>query len=71
MVRQHTGLRRAFKLNCSTEIARLQNSIQHLKRSNAELEEAKAEDPDPVFDEALQENRDVMYAVSVFLSMLS
>jgi len=38
------------------EIARLQNSLQHLKRTQEQLEEATASDPDPEFTKAIEEN---------------
>jgi hypothetical protein len=49
----------------SAEIARLQNSLQHLKRTQLELREhvTTSSPPDPEFIEAIAENQDVMFVV--------
>lgn len=41
-------------------VQELMNSIRHLERSNAELEEMKQSDPDPVWQETIEENLDVI-----------
>lgn len=47
-----------------TEIARLQNSLQHLTSTQSILEEHVATDPDPDLIQALEENRVVMYVTN-------
>ena len=47
-------------LNFTAEIARLQNSLSHLKSTQEQLKEANAECPDPEFEQAIKENEDVM-----------
>jgi len=47
-----------------TEIARLQNSLQHLTSTQSVLEEHLATDPDPDLIQALEENRVVMYVTN-------
>jgi len=39
------------------EKARLENAVRHLERSNEELGEALEREPDPVYSEAVEENR--------------
>jgi hypothetical protein len=45
------------------EITRLQNSLEHLKRTQEELREhvATSSSPDPDFIEAISENEEVMF----------
>ena len=45
------------------EIARLQNSLSHLKRTQDGLEEAISESRDPEFVQALEENAGVMCVI--------
>ena len=45
------------------EIARLQNSLVHLKSTQEQLKEAYEEYPDPEFEQAIKENEDVMYVL--------
>ena len=42
------------------EISRLENTIAHLERSNAELAEAHSEDPDVLYLSTIEENKGVM-----------
>jgi hypothetical protein len=46
------------------EIARLQNSLVHLKSTQEQLKEANETDPDPEFEQAMKENEDVMQVLS-------
>jgi predicted RNase H-like nuclease (RuvC/YqgF family) len=39
------------------EKARLENAVKHLERSNAELAEALAKEADPVYSDAVKENK--------------
>jgi len=54
-----------------TEITRLQNSLQHLKRTQDELRQhvASTSSPDADFIEATAENEDVMYVC--FLALMT
>lgn len=52
-------------LTWPVEISRLENTIAHLERSNAELEEAHAEDTDPLYVSTIDSNKGVM-SVAVF-----
>lgn len=54
-------------LDLYAEIARLQNSLQHLGETQSVIEEHVASDPDPDLLEALSDNRVVMCAPSVLL----
>jgi hypothetical protein len=40
----------------------LQDSVQRLKDTEKELQQAIADDPDPEFSQAIEENKLVMYA---------
>ena len=42
------------------EIARLENSLQHLRRTQDELRSQHSDDPDPELSQALRENEAVM-----------
>lgn len=48
------------QLYCCLEIARLQNSLQHLRRTQHELQIATDTDYDPEIAKALEENNEVM-----------
>ena len=48
------------------EIARLENSLQHLRRTQDELRSQHSDDPDPELSQALRENEAVM-SVPLFL----
>lgn len=53
-------LSQAVGLDVSTiteEIARLQNSLSHLRSTQEQLKDALAEDPDPEFTKAVEENQ--------------
>jgi hypothetical protein len=47
------------------EHRRLSNALEHLKRSNRELAEALEDGPDPIYEEAIQENTEVSNIESV------
>ena len=51
-------------LNFTAEIARLQNSLSHLKSTQEQLKEANDECPDPEFEQAIKENENVMCVLS-------
>lgn len=47
------------------EITRLQNSLAHLRSTQEQLREAHEESPDPDFEQAIQENEDVMCVLTM------
>lgn len=47
----------------TAEIARLQNSLAHLKSTQEQLKEATEELSDPELEQAMKENDDVMYVL--------
>ena len=49
-----------FNTGRNLEIARLQNSLQHLKDTQKQLEEFLAEASDKDLEDALRDNQDVM-----------
>mmetsp|Transcript_13553 Transcript_13553/g.40983 ORF Transcript_13553/g.40983 Transcript_13553/m.40983 type:complete len:159 (-) Transcript_13553:1768-2244(-) len=51
-----TGGEHAVLEALKQEVARLENSVVHLDRSNAELDAAMLDDPDPDYREAIGEN---------------
>jgi len=66
-------LAEAIRLDASViyeEITRLNNSIEHLKRSQIELREAVASDPDPELDKAIKENNFVIGSQEERVSIL-
>ncbi|KAI0081722.1 hypothetical protein K474DRAFT_1134288 [Panus rudis PR-1116 ss-1] len=52
------------------EIARLQNSLQHLRETQEQLREAIKTDPDPEFTKAIEENEQVIGSQSERISIL-
>jgi len=52
------------------EITRLQNSLQHLKRTQTELQEARSSTPDPDIVEAIKENELVIGSQEERISIL-
>lgn len=53
--------------NLTAEVSRLQNSLAHLKSTQEQLREANEEAPDPEFEQAIQENEDVMCVPILYL----
>lgn len=58
------------KLLQEAEKTRLENALQHLIRSNAEIREALSLDDDPVYIEALQENEVVIQSMREKLTLI-
>ena len=52
------------------ERGRLQNAINHLIRSNEEIQKALIADDDAVYSQAIQENQDVLQSMREKLALL-